>query len=614
MSNCRNNCRCNDCRGVRTNQLQPVTRVSANSKLVLINDQIAPLSAIAAYINPTSQPLDNFEDGTILMVGDNGLFVVSGIRFDSTLNAIVYDGKIIADEVEVSNTTFKLSQRVSLSSFGTQLSIDSALDDIKTLPVYTKYDESGSLGNFAQTIGAETEIEIQLDDSATFTGSSYTPPPTVGTTTSNVIRGKYRFAEAGINARISVTVTNQQGENLILFGTESYPYAEFVTSLGDTIVEYPGTIADVPGLIYTTVIETYDPETREASTAPLNILGSAGVFRAYLIVDAQTRGEVGLAGTGDVSSSGAAVSGDLAIFSDASAKNIESIGINITEVITFGDNVSSLLNDAGYLDQVFHDATLEGTGSSQSPLKVATSIQGGISVIGFWNADLNDPDLTGITATQGQAYQVSVAGSSDINGETNWAQRDLVVWNEDLAGNWFKIDSNDDVLSVQGTGGPVQRGAVVISPDDLDDTGETNKFASQAQLNQIATNQSDVAVLQGKVGQANVEDTTLGAFSSASLTEIPGLSLDAPNDGDFVCYIGIGFTSNQNVEINLAVAVNGALVLNSGLPNRTQKKVPVSVQNVVKLDGLTAGDTVTVFADTDSDTINISLGKITLWQ
>ena len=120
--------------------------------------------------------------------------------------------------------------------------------------------------------------------------------------------------------------------------------------------------------------------------------------------------------------------------------------------------------------------------------------------------------------------------------------------------------------------------------------------------------------MQGKVGQANVEDTTLGAFSSAALTQIPGLSLNAPNDGDFVCYIGIGYTSNQNVEINIAVAVNGALVLNSGLPNRTQKKVPVSAQNIVKLDGLSSGDTVTIFADTAGDTINISLGKITLWQ
>jgi len=613
MSNCNNSHR-NKCEGVRTNQLQPVNRVSSNTMFVLTNDQIVPLSAVANFIAP-GQSLDQFPDGSILMV-EGGIYVESGLSFDSDLNALIYDGKIIADEVEVSNETFKLSQRVSLTSFGTQLSINSELDKIKTLPVYTKYDETGSLGNFAQTIGAEQQAPLQTDDSEVFMGNKYTPPTTTGATTSNALRGVYRFAEAGINARISVTAENQQGETLILFGTESYPYAEFVTSVGDTVVEYPGTIADVPGLVYTTIIETYDPETKELDGTPLQILGGivSGVFRAYLVITAQSRGEVPLTGTGDVSSTGASVSGDLAIFSDASAKNIESIGINITQVLTVGDNVSDLLKDVGYLNQVCHEATLEGTGSSQSPLKVATSIQGGINVIDFWNADLNDPDLTAITATQGQAYQVSVAGSTDINGETNWSQRDLVVWNEDLAGNWFKIDSNDDVLSVQGNGGSVQRGAVVLSPDDFDDTGETNKFATQAQLNQISTNQSDITVLQGKVGQANVEQTTLGVFSSAALTQIPGLSLNAPNDGDFVCYIGIGYTSNQNVEINIAVAVNGALVLNSGLPNRTQKKVPVSAQNIVKLDGLSSGDTVTIFADTDGDNINISLGKITLWQ
>lgn len=50
-----------------------------------------------------------------------------------------------------------------------------------------------------------------------------------------------------------------------------------------------------------------------------------------------------------------------------------------------------------------------------------------------------------------------------------------------------KVNSSGAVTSVQG-----QTGAVVIDPDDLDDTATTHKFATAAQLAQIGTNTSDI--------------------------------------------------------------------------------------------------------------------------
>ena len=74
------------------------------------------------------------------------------------------------------------------------------------------------------------------------------------------------------------------------------------------------------------------------------------------------------------------------------------------------------------------------------------TVEGSLRVVGFWDAATNTPNLSTLTLQQGQAYQVSVPGSTSLNGETNWKARDLVVWDDNLTGNYFKIDNTDDVL------------------------------------------------------------------------------------------------------------------------------------------------------------------------
>lgn len=120
-------------------------------------------------------------------------------------------------------------------------------------------------------------------------------------------------------------------------------------------------------------------------------------------------------------------------------------------------------------------AELDGSGTvpvSQLP----NSVQNGIRVIGFWNASTNTPDLSLLTLSDGEAYQISVSGSTSLNGETNWKARDLVVWEDGLAGNWFKIDNTDEVLSVAG-----QTGAVTLDTDDV--TEATNLYYLESRVN-----------------------------------------------------------------------------------------------------------------------------------
>ena len=72
-------------------------------------------------------------------------------------------------------------------------------------------------------------------------------------------------------------------------------------------------------------------------------------------------------------------------------------------------------------------------------------ISAAIILQGDWNASTNTPDIT-TTTTTGFAWRVSVAGSTDLGGITDWEVGDLAA---KTATGWLKID-NEDISAVWG--------------------------------------------------------------------------------------------------------------------------------------------------------------------
>lgn len=87
------------------------------------------------------------------------------------------------------------------------------------------------------------------------------------------------------------------------------------------------------------------------------------------------------------------------------------------------------------------------------------SFTGGLSYQGSWNASTNTPTLTSSVGTNGYYYIVSVAGSTNLNGVTDWQVGDWAIFN---GSTWQKIDQTNLVSSVNG-----QVGVVSIAYADL---------------------------------------------------------------------------------------------------------------------------------------------------
>ena len=88
-----------------------------------------------------------------------------------------------------------------------------------------------------------------------------------------------------------------------------------------------------------------------------------------------------------------------------------------------------------------------------------TSFTGGLSYKGAWNASTNTPTLVSSTGTNGDYYVVSVAGTTNLNGITDWQVGDWALFNGTV---WQKIDQTNSVTSVNG-----QQGAVVLNYSDV---------------------------------------------------------------------------------------------------------------------------------------------------
>lgn len=162
------------------------------------------------------------------------------------------------------------------------------------------------------------------------------------------------------------------------------------------------------------------------------------------------------------------------------------------------------------------------------------SFTGGLSYQGSWNASTNTPTLTSSVGVNGYYYIVSVAGSTNLNGITDWQVGDWAIYNGTV---WQKIDQTNLVSSVNG-----QTGVVSIAYADLAGAIPTwNQNTSGTAAGLSAT----LAIASGGTGQ-----TTAGAAFNA-LSPIT-------TTGDLI--LGNG----TNSATRLGIGANGYLLTSNG--------------------------------------------------
>jgi hypothetical protein len=231
---------------------------------------------------------------------------------------------------------------------------------------------------------------------------------------------------------------------------------------------------------------------------------------------------------------------------------------NANNVAITGGSVSGV-TVAGYIPttekaQPLGVATLDAGG------KVPTSqipMQGDLNYQGTWNASTNTPTLTSSTGTKGYYYVVDVAGTTNLNGITDWQIGDWAIYNGTI---WQKVDNTDAVSSVNG-----QTGTVVLTTTDIAE-GTNEYFTTAKARNSVSAGTGISYVSSTGVITNSAPDQTVaitGAGTSVVTGTYPNFTVTSDDQFDgTVTSVGISSSATSLAITNSPITSNGSIGVN----------------------------------------------------
>jgi len=221
-------------------------------------------------------------------------------------------------------------------------------------------------------------------------------------------------------------------------------------------------------------------------------------------------------------------------------------------------------------------ATLDGSGTvpiSQLP----SAVLGALSYQGTWDASSNTPTLTSSVGTKGYYYVVNVAGSTNLNGITDWKVGDWAVYNGTA---WQKVDNTDAVTSVNGYTGTVVLGygdiTTGVVPVANGGTGVTSSSGANSVVLRDANQNFAVNAIDDNYVNTAASGTTItltvGSARRYTITGSGGQVFKLPDATTLVNGAIFEFDNNQS---------SGAITVNN---NSNTLVVSVPSGGIVRVD------------------------------
>jgi hypothetical protein len=162
-----------------------------------------------------------------------------------------------------------------------------------------------------------------------------------------------------------------------------------------------------------------------------------------------------------------------ALTGEATASGPGSASVTLTNSAVIGKVLTGLNVTGGSVNAT--DSILDAFGKVQNQIN---GLIGGSIYQSVWNASTNTPTLTSSVGTKGYYYIVNVAGSTNLNGITDWKVGDWAIYDGTA---WQKVDNTDAVSSVNGF-----TGAVSLTTDNISE-GSTNLYFTNTRAQNAIT-------------------------------------------------------------------------------------------------------------------------------
>jgi len=349
-------------------------------------------------------------------------------------------------------------------------------------------------GNYITALTGEAtatgpgSVAITLTNSAVIgkllTGLSITGSTIAATDTILQAFGKVQNQINGKQGTITLTTTGTSGAATLIANTLNIP------QYTDAFV---GTVTSVSALTLGTTGTDLSSTVANSTTTPvitLNVPTASATNRGALSsTDWTTFNSKQDAGNYITSLTGEAT---------ASGPGAASVTLGNTAVI--GKVLTGLNVTGGTV--ISTDSILAAFGKVQNQIN---GLVGGSIFQGTWDASTNTPALASSVGTNGYYYIVSVDGSTNLNGITDWKVGDWAIF----AGTaWQKVDNTDSVASVNGYTGTVS----LVTGDVLEGAGSLPSRPSQLYFTDARARAAISLTTSGSSG-ASTYDSATGVFN-----------------------------------------------------------------------------------------------------
>jgi hypothetical protein len=202
-------------------------------------------------------------------------------------------------------------------------------------------------------------------------------------------------------------------------------------------------------------------------------------------------------------------------------------------------------------------------------LKTVSSITnaiGALNYVGTWNASTNTPALASGVGTKGDYYVVSVAGSTNLDGETLWGVGDWVVFNGTV---WQKVEGGNTINATTVSASTSVTTPVIQATSSAGGTLKNNGGTAQMQWGsgggsnlslEVATNinPANAAVAISPTGTGTV---TINPATASTMNNV-AIGGTTPLAGTFTALTATGALAFGSITGGIAKV--GTLTRNSG--------------------------------------------------
>jgi predicted heme/steroid binding protein len=278
---------------------------------------------------------------------------------------------------------------------------------------------------------------------------------------------------------------------------------------------------------------SYIALTALSATAPLSYSNTTGVF-SISQATTSTDGYLSSTDWNTFNNKQAAGNYITALTGEATASGPGSATVTLSTSAVTGKLLTGL-NLTGGGSIAATDSILQAFGKVQNQI---SGLAGGVTYQGTWNASTNTPTLTSSVGTKGYYYIVDVAGSTNLNGITDWKIGDWAIFN---GSTWDKVDNTDAVSSVNGF-----TGAVSLTTSNIAEGTNLYYLDSRARLALSFTAGS--GAYDNTTGVITIPTNTSQLTNGANFITLSSLSASSPlayNSGTGAFSIQVA-TGSQN--------------------------------------------------------------------